>query len=1071
MCVNSVTYAFGASQKQIKKGGKRRKMKKVISILLSLSLIFSSMIMLTGTAFADVRVSIHDDEVETSSSVAVPTKSEGSKTINLTANAEELDHISFDFDGEDHGVMLTKKSPVVLVTIPPTAKEGEVKIVASQGGTSATYTLTLTKAASEATSINVQESSSMDGSYTDISDGQYFNVNRYYKALVYDQYGAEMTDANVTWTGEPNFDFTGHLHMTQTGNVVCIAPDGTPGGATLKATFGSINTSFSITVLTKDSHSLDTLTNKTYTYGDTETNSQTVFCTCDGTASYTSSNPDKVGVNSATGELTIKSVTGDDPVTITATMDGNDTHLAKTVTYTVTVNPKELEITGLTAEDRDYVEGSTTVDLTGGAITGRVAGDTELDVDVEIPTTGTVSGDASDEYQDVTITKPTITGTKASNYTLKDITGVKVKINKIDSNIGAVSVSSHSTIYNTTELKNIVLEVDTPDSGTKTAGTATLDAGQTLQVGTHEYAWTFTPSNSNYKTKTGKVSIAVVQDTLTSIQLKDGAANYKMAYLYGDAFNLNGAIVQAVYSSGATKDLAANELTYSEEKLAVGQTTETISYTENGVTKNLELGITVDKASHGNVTVIPTVEIKFGKSKTIDLSEYIVSGGTLESTVSFDDTQNVLNRTETKVVNENGTVQIATVNDQTKAGKKGAAKFTVESANYEDYIITVDVTILDKFALTVTPPQAVASLVYNGSAQELITPAKVAETGHGTIEYKLGENGTYGTALPTATDASSSYIVYYKVTGDNDYADVAEQSITATIAKKEASVGLKTVTITKGQSPTFELEWSGLVGNDTATISGAATPSFTLTDAEGKAVELDTAKNTVGTYKITWSNPGAVAFSVENNYNVTKNTEATLTVTEAKSYGGGSGSSSSSKLETAKNEAKSDVKTQTESQKYEDTEAAEVKAIKEQADKDIAAAKTVEEVEKIKAEAEAKIEAVPTAEEKAEIAKVSGVNKQVFIATSKKSTLHGKKAVKVSWVLPKGIDVDGFVVYRSTKKGSFGTKPYFTTKNSTYKNNKELKTGTTYYYKVKGYKVINGEKVYTGWSTTAWRTC
>ena len=219
-----------------------------------------------------------------------------------------------------------------------------------------------------------------------------------------------------------------------------------------------------------------------------------------------------------------------------------------------------------------------------------------------------------------------------------------------------------------------------------------------------------------------------------------------------------------------------------------------------------------------------------------------------------------------------------------------------------------------------------------------------------------------------------------------------------------------------------------------------------------------------GDDKINYVADGCTVSEGDGLYTVNSKSTAT--------YGGSSHkSSTTSELEKAKTEAKSDVKTQTEAQKYEDTEATEVKAIKEQADKDIAAAKTVEEVNAIKAEAEAKIEAVPTAEEKADKAAVSSVSKKQFVATSKKAKLNGKKAVKVSWTLPSGIKVDGFEVYRSTVKNSgYGTEPYFTTTKTSYTNNKELKSGKTYYYKVKGYKMINGEKVYTGWSTKAYRT-
>ena len=87
-------------------------MKKVISILLSLSLIFSSMIMLTGTAFADVdiHIYIHDSDSNEISTVAVPKQGEQPVTINVSAMAIEDGYndrtrdIVFEIDGDDHGV-------------------------------------------------------------------------------------------------------------------------------------------------------------------------------------------------------------------------------------------------------------------------------------------------------------------------------------------------------------------------------------------------------------------------------------------------------------------------------------------------------------------------------------------------------------------------------------------------------------------------------------------------------------------------------------------------------------------------------------------------------------------------------------------------------------------------------------------------------------------------------------------------------------------------------------------------------------------------------------------------------
>ena len=181
--------------------------------------------------------------------------------------------------------------------------------------------------------------------------------------------------------------------------------------------------------------------------------------------------------------------------------------------------------------------------------------------------------------------------------------------------------------------------------------------------------------------------------------------------------------------------------------------------------------------------------------------------------------------------------------------------------------------------------------------------------------------------------------------------------------------------------------------------------------------------------------------------------------------------SATGSISAEKTEANNAIKTVATAEKYEDAEQAEIQAIVEKAAKDIAAAKTAEEIKAIREEAIKAIEAIDTAEEKELIRKIEAVGKKEIIAKSKISTLNGKLAVKLTWTVPEDFEFDGFDIFRSTERYSgFGTKPFFSTSKTSYKNNKDLEVGNTYYYKVRAYKVVNGRKVYTGWSTKAWRT-
>ena len=117
----------------------------------------------------------------------------------------------------------------------------------------------------------------------------------------------------------------------------------------------------------------------------------------------------------------------------------------------------------------------------------------------------------------------------------------------------------------------------------------------------------------------------------------------------------------------------------------------------------------------------------------------------------------------------------------TEVGKYTVLAKFAETDNYKEVERTADFAITIGAAVLKTPPTAKQGLVYNGQAQDLIT-AGTAE--NGTLQYKLGEGGTYSANIPQATE-SGEYTVYYKVIGDETHADTDEASISVTIAKAE----------------------------------------------------------------------------------------------------------------------------------------------------------------------------------------------------------------------------------------------------------------------------------------------
>lgn len=216
-------------------------------------------------------------------------------------------------------------------------------------------------------------------------------------------------------------------------------------------------------------------------------------------------------------------------------------------------------------------------------------------------------------------------------------------------------------------------------------------------------------------------------------------------------------------------------------------------------------------------------------------------------------------------------------NDVKTTGSVGTVTVVIKSTNYEDITLTVNVNATNKLVPTVTAPTANA-LTYNGTEQALVTAGK---TTGGTMLYRL-DGSEWSEQIPTAKNAGE-YTVWYKVQGNAEYADVAEQSLTVSTAKKSVTVTALDQSAHTGStapdlsSPEADKDYKveGLVGADT--LSGTVTLDYAQTPDMSKTGE--TAINITGTLS-------------NDNYEITY-VSGTLTVSKQSSSDDGSSSGGS----------------------------------------------------------------------------------------------------------------------------------------------------------------------------------
>lgn len=148
----------------------------------------------------------------------------------------------------------------------------------------------------------------------------------------------------------------------------------------------------------------------------------------------------------------------------------------------VVINPKEVTVSGIVAENKDY-DGTTsiTLDYSNVSITGKVTGD-----NVSVTATGTLDSANAGTDKTVTISGLTLTGTKAANYTLAasgNQTTATATVNKV-----AISISQ-PTSYAPTNIAGEPVIKENTGNPLVTASTNSLPAGITTEYKLDDGAW------------------------------------------------------------------------------------------------------------------------------------------------------------------------------------------------------------------------------------------------------------------------------------------------------------------------------------------------------------------------------------------------------------------------------------------------------------------------------------------------------------------------------------------------------------------------------------------------------
>ena len=584
------------------------------------------------------------------------------------------------------------------------------------------------------------------------------------------------------------------------------------------------------------------------TYGDSITLTATVTEGVAGTVQF-KKGEDNLGsavtVSNNTATLTLGAADlpySASPYSLTAVFTPTNADDYKTSTSSaasLTIGKKTLTITGLTATNRAY-NGTTTVALSGGTLTGKVGSDA---VTATMPTSGTISSaDASTTPYTVTFDTIALSGDKAANYELTQPT-VTVTISKADPVVGTIAVKSDKTLYTSNSLSEALAKLERTGAST-TEGELSFASGVTaIAAGTKTYSFVFTPTDTtNYNTKTVSASLTASEDALASIAVTTPPTT--TTYTYGGTFSKTGMVVTATYDSGKTKELDNANVTVSELGNASDTTkTLTVTYKEGNVTKTADLtGITVNKASIDCSGIMWTAN-KFtydGTEKTVTIVPSSMPAGITGFTYENNkktDANDLYTATATPILDDPdnySTTNISTLNCPWSIAKADQTPSVTTTANLTKSGETTNTLDLN----------TLVSGYVTGSTVTFAQTTELSGTSLDTSTGVLTAGSTEGDWVGTVTITKANYNDFTATITVN-VTNLESQSITLTPSATSVVYGDNMLTLTLANDArgsgavTYSSSASGVVAVDAstgeATVKGVGTATITATKAADTA--------------------------------------------------------------------------------------------------------------------------------------------------------------------------------------------------------------------------------------------